>query len=236
MSPDETHHTPDAEDLPSTSEPRPEDGSVFEVPAPDIDGYTILDKLGEAGQGQVWRAIQLSTKRQVALKIPRVSFLHSKKVLARFEREVELAASLKHPNIVPIHDSGLYKGTYYLVMDLIEGVHLDEYVSQKGLSEKQILELMQTVCQAVQYAHQNGIIHRDLKPSNILVTAEGTPYVLDFGLARHLTGDDAFQTMTMDGQVIGTPAYMSPEQAAGLLNRVDTRSDVYSMGSSSTSC
>ncbi len=197
---------------------------------PQIEGYEILSKLGEAGQGQIWRALQVSTNRQVALKVPRGGSISSHKALARFEREIELAAALKHPNIAQIHDSGIHQGIYYYAMDLVEGIHLDEYVKQHNLPIRQILELMRTVCQAIQHAHQKGVIHRDLKPSNIIVTAEGVPYVVDFGLAKNLLEDDAAVTVSIDGEAAGTPAYMSPEQAAGHIDKLDTRTDVYSLG------
>ncbi len=195
-----------------------------------IEGYEILGKLGEAGQGQIWRALQVSTNRQVALKVPRAGLLSSDKALARFEREVELAAALKHPNIAQIHDSGIHQGIYYYAMDLIEGMQLDEYVKQHKLNFRQILELMKTICRAVQHAHQNGVIHRDLKPSNIVVTEDGQPYIVDFGLAKNLLESAPDLTVSIDGEAAGTPAYMSPEQAAGHIDKLDTRTDVYSLG------
>jgi tetratricopeptide (TPR) repeat protein len=198
--------------------------------APQIEGYEILSKLGEAGQGQIWRALQVSTNRQVALKVPRAGLISSDKALARFEREVELAAALKHPNIAQIHDSDIHQGIYYYAMDLIEGMHLDKYVKQHNLTIRKILDLMKTICRAVQHAHQNGVIHRDLKPSNIIVTENGEPFIVDFGLAKNLFLDETTVTVSIDGEAAGTPAYMSPEQAAGHIDKLDTRTDVYSLG------
>jgi hypothetical protein len=200
------------------------------VPPPQIPGYEILGEVQAAGQGRVWRARQLSTRREVALKVPRVDLLRSRKALTRFEREVELAARLSHPNIARIYDSGIHQGLYYYAMELIDGVWLDAYVKEHELSEHEILRLMQAVCDAIQHAHQHGVIHRDVKPSNILVTKDGQPHVVDFGLAMTISEDDTVGTMSTEGEVTGTPAYMSPEQAAGLHAQLGTRTDVYSLG------
>ena len=198
--------------------------------SPQIEGYDILAKLGEAGQGQVWRALQLSTGREVALKVPRIGSIISDRIRMRFEREVELAARLKHPRIARLLDSGIHQGQYYYVMDLIEGTNLNQYVQNKNLSQTAILKLMVEICQAVQHAHQKGIIHRDLKPSNIIVTADEVPYLVDFGLAKEILHEDQAPDVSLDGETLGTPAYMSPEQAAGHVEQVDTRTDVYSLG------
>ncbi|MBN1507575.1 MAG: serine/threonine protein kinase [Sedimentisphaerales bacterium] len=208
----------------------PEEEFGFSAPPPEIDGYKILGKLGEAGQGQVWRAVQLGTHREVALKVPHVGLASSRKALARFEREVEVAARLRHPNIARVHDSGVHQGLYFYTMDLIEGTNLDRYVEQARLTHREILELMRTICQAVQHAHQNGVIHRDLKPSNIVVMEDGRHFIVDFGLAKSLLTDDLAIIVSVDGEAAGTPAYMSPEQAAGRLDELDTRTDVYSLG------
>jgi len=198
-------------------------------PLPDIYGYEITGRLGEGGMGTVWRAVQQSTRREVALKIL-AGGLGSQRAHTRFEREVELTARLEHPNIARVYDSGIHHGAYYYAMELIDGADLAAYVAERKLAQRQVLELMHTVCLAVQHAHQRGVIHRDLKPSNILVTEDGQPHVLDFGLAKALLADDAGLTISMDGDVTGTPAYMSPEQAAGSTAAIDTRSDVYSLG------
>jgi len=219
-----------ADDLPAVSGPAPRREGTRPPRAPKIKGYEILGMLGEAAQGRVWRARQLSTRRQVALKVPRSDLLRSRKAMARFAREIELAARLNHPNIARIYGSGLCDGLYYYAMELIEGAPLDQYAQQHELSVRQTMELMLAVCEAIQHAHQNGVIHRDLKPSNILVDQDGKPRVVDFGLARTVLDGSTFQTLSTDGEVTGTPAYMSPEQAAGQQGRLDTRTDVYSLG------
>lgn len=197
---------------------------------PDIEGYKIIEPLGEGGMGIVWRAEQLSTRRQVALKLMVSHRIESPKAQARFQREVELTARLDHPNIARIYDSGLHRGMYYYAMELIDGVPLDQYVKNKSLSRTQILALMQKVCQTVLYAHLRAVIHRDLKPSNIIVSPDGQPHVLDFGLAKALLEEEEVLTISVEGQIAGTPAYMSPEQAAGHHSQTDTRTDVFSLG------
>jgi len=220
--------------LPTVSGPTPGREAMFSVPPPQIEGYQIVSQLGEAGQGRVWRAIQLSTHREVALKVPRVDLLRSRGALGRFEREVELTARLTHPNIARIYDSGLYQGIYYYAMELIEGTRLDEYAGEHKLTTRQTLELMRTVCEAVQHAHQNGVIHRDIKPSNIIVSVQDgqvIPKVIDFGVAKVVAAPLANGTsFTEQGQLVGTPEYMSPEQVSGHQDALDTRSDIYSLG------
>jgi WD40 repeat protein len=203
---------------------------VATAPAePELPGYRVIGKLGEGGMGTVWRAVQVGTRREVALKQMHVSRFGAERARARFDREVQIAARLEHPNVARVYDSGVYQGVYYYAMELVEGLPLDRYVETSKLNRRQVLDLMRTVCRAVQHAHQNGVIHRDLKPSNILVTKQGRPKVLDFGLARSVS-DENDVTVTGEGDLAGTPAYMSPEQAAGRGDRLDTRSDVYSLG------
>lgn len=197
---------------------------------PDIEGYKIEGQLGEGGMGTVWRAVQISTNREVALKVTNAQVFGSKRALVRFEREVELAARLEHPNIARVYDSGIHQKVYYYAMELVKGLALDDYVKVKRLEQRQIVNLMQTIISAIHYAHQRGIIHRDLKPSNILVTDDGQPHILDFGLAKDLLQDQKDHTVSLDGDILGTPAFMSPEQASGKLDIVDTRSDIYSIG------
>jgi len=202
--------------------------------APRIDGYKITRQLGAGAMGTVWHATQLSTRREVAMKFMGRGQFVSDKARQRFEREVELAARLEHPNIARVYDSGLHRGGYFYAMEMISGLDLDDYVEANDLKPREILALMQTICQAVQHAHQRGVIHRDLKPSNVMVNADGKPYVVDFGLAKTLAGDDDAEdsnyNISIDGESTGTPAYMSPEQAAGRMEEIDTRTDVYSLG------
>ncbi len=205
----------------------PEDEHVADL---RIEGYEIVEKIAEAGQGLVWRALQQSTGRDVAIKVPRLGSVTSERARIRFEREIELAARLKHPNIARIYDSGVDRGQYYYIMDFVEGSNLDDYVRKHNLTHRQILELMQMICQAVQHAHQNGVIHRDLKPSNIIVADDGRPFIVDFGLAKAILEDEQGPNISVDGETVGTPAYMSPEQAAGRVDEVDTRTDIYSLG------
>ena len=197
---------------------------------PCIPGYEITGRLGSGGMGSVWLATQLSTHRKVAIKIMSQSFFGSEKAQNRFTREVELTARLDHPNIAKVYDSGLNAGNYFYVMEYIEGINLDLYVESVELSQTQILRLMVQVCKAVYHAHLKGVIHRDLKPSNILVTEDGRPHVLDLGLAKSFLGEDSNVQVSIDGEISGTPAYMSPEQARGDLKQIDMRADVYSLG------
>ena len=204
--------------------------AVKETPVPEIDGYEMLEPLGEGGFGTVWKAKQESTDREVAIKVLSAHTLGAEKARQRFEREVKLSARLNHPNIARLYDSGLHHQHYYYAMELIEGVDLTTYARQHKLDTPQMVELMREVCLAVSHAHKKGIIHRDLKPSNILVTEDGQPHVLDFGLAKAMEADDAMVSISIEGEATGTPAYMSPEQAAGRLDQVDARTDLYSLG------
>jgi hypothetical protein len=180
--------------------------------------------------GTVWRAVQQSTRREVALKLLKDIGFTSGTARIRFEREVELAARLEHPHIARVYDSGVRSGVYFYAMELVDGLPLDVYVAEQHLDTAQILKLVRMIAKAVEHAHQRGVIHRDLKPSNILVTKDGQPHVLDFGLAKALLVEKPGMTISLEGDVAGTPAYMSPEQAAGKVDQIDTRSDVYSLG------
>ncbi|MHC4697390.1 MAG: protein kinase domain-containing protein [Planctomycetota bacterium] len=203
-------------------------------PSPDsFPGYELVRRVHQGGQGVVYQAIQQSTQREVAIKVMREGPFADSRDRVRFEREISILGSLKHPHIVAIHDSGLADSHHYFVMDYIPGQPLDVYVASDGRSVDDVLRLFEKVSDAVNAAHLRGIIHRDLKPSNIRIDEEGEPHVLDFGLAkisRHGTGDSAELTMTATGQFVGSLPWASPEQVEGRPDRIDLRTDVYSLG------
>ena len=201
-----------------------------EVARPEnIPGYKILEEIHRGGQGVVYRALQESTQRVVAIKFMREGPLATPDERARFEREVRVLAQLRHPNIVSIFHSEASGGAYYYVMDYIDGVALDAVAGAGGMSVADTLRMFVRVCDAVGAAHLRGIIHRDLKPGNIRVDRDGVPHVLDFGLSK-ISGDPDSSSMTLTGQFVGTAAYASPEQAAGDTDALDIRTDVYSLG------
>ncbi len=197
--------------------------------------YKLLEQIGEGGMGIVYVAEQqLPVRRLVALKLVKPG-MDSKQVIARFEAERQALAMMDHPNIAKFHDAGTTEaGRPYFVMELVRGITINEFCDQQKLTVRQRLELFIQVCQAVQHAHQKGIIHRDLKPTNVLVTLADTvpvPKIIDFGIAKALGGSLTENTLHTDfAQFIGTPLYMSPEQAELNQFGVDTRSDVYSLG------
>jgi len=196
----------------------------------------LLQKIGEGGMGTVWMAEQEEPiRRGVALKIIKLG-MDTKQVIGRFEAERQALALMDHPNIAKVLDAGATEtGRPYFVMELVRGVKITEYCDQHQLATRQRLDLFMQVCQAVQHAHQKGIIHRDLKPSNILVTHNGgvpMPKVIDFGIAKATGGQMLTDktVFTAFAQLIGTPAYMSPEQTGMNTLDVDTRSDIYALG------
>jgi hypothetical protein len=200
------------------------------VGPPKIEGYQVLEKLGQGGMGTVWHAIQLGTRRKVALKLMSAAMFSSERARARFDREVELTARLDHPNIAAVYDSGVDRGIYFYAMERVDGVPLDLYVRSHRMTRRDVIELMRTISAAVHHAHQRGVIHRDLKPGNILIDADGQPHLVDFGLAKTILHEKADGDPAADAELAGTPAYMSPEQAAGNVDKLDTRTDVYSLG------
>jgi serine/threonine protein kinase len=199
---------------------------------PDIPGYRMLRKLGEGGMGTVWLGEKVAGGQLVALKLIRRRSSGERNELMnqlRFEREIELATRLRHENIARIYEAGDAGEVRYYAMEFVDGPNLADHVRWKCPNRRQIIELVRTISNAVQEAHQAGIIHRDLKPSNVMLTQDGTPKVLDFGLAKAMAETSEYSTQISDtGARIGTPLYMSPEQARG--DSIDTRSDVYSLG------
>ena len=198
-----------------------------------FEGYQIIEELPRGGQAVVYKAVHTATKTHVAIKVLLPTLLASARARYYFEREAELIASLEHPNIISIRDSGIIHGQYYFVMQFIEGQPLNRYARTENLSFRERIELFKKVCSAVSYAHQQGIIHRDLKFANILVDKRGEPHILDFGIAKAIglsERDKDKAVVTMTGQWAGSLSTMSPEQAAGLPNLIDVRTDVYSLG------
>jgi WD40 repeat protein len=192
-----------------------------------IGEYELLEELGRGGMGVVWKAKQRRLNRIVALKLVRGGCLPGEAAAKRFRREAEAAAQLKHPNIVVIHEVGESDDQLFLSMDLVEGGSLADWVKRVAFSPRDAAVLVSKVARGVHHAHENQVLHRDLKPGNILLDASGEPRVCDFGLARL---GDSESSLTISGELLGTPAYLSPEQAAGKMRDLTPASDTYSLG------
>jgi serine/threonine protein kinase/tetratricopeptide (TPR) repeat protein len=211
------------------------DQSIAEGPGTVIGLYKLLEQIGEGGFGMVFLADQdRPLKRKVALKIIKPG-MDTRQVITRFAAERQALAMMDHPNIAKVHDAGATEnGRPYFVMELVQGVPITEYCDKCHLSIRERLQLFVTVCEAMQHAHQKGVIHRDIKPTNVLVAIQDgqpTPKVIDFGVAKAINQQLTEQTLaTGFSQMIGTPLYMSPEQAELSPLGVDTRSDIYSLG------
>jgi len=209
--------------------------SLIEGPGTKIGHYELLELIGEGGMGLVYLAQQKEpVKRKVALKIVKLG-MDTKQVVARFEAERQTLALLEHPNIAHVFDAGTTEtGRPYFVMEYVEGKSITKYCDQQKLSIEQRLELFRQACEGVHHAHQKGIIHRDIKPSNILVSIHGdkaVPKIIDFSIAKAIAQPLTEKTSyTEQGQLLGTPEYMSPEQAEMAYQDIDTRSDIYSLG------
>jgi serine/threonine protein kinase len=189
--------------------------------------FELLAEVGRGGFGTVYKARDPELERTVAVKVLRPSRLAGATGLERFVREARSAARLQHPGIVPIHEVGQQGGVPYLVSDFVAGVTLAESLSARRPDPREAAQAVAAVADALQYAHEHGVVHRDVKPANILLGEDGAPRLTDFGVAKRDAGD---VTVTSEGDVLGTPAYMSPEQARGAGHRVDGRTDVYSLG------
>ncbi|MCU0723994.1 MAG: serine/threonine protein kinase, partial [Planctomycetes bacterium] len=197
------------------------------TPSRRFQRYEVREEVSRGGMGIVYRAWDTVLQREIALKVLRRDADASPEGVQRFWREAKSIASLRHPGIVPLHDVGLEEGTCFLTMDFISGETLQTLAASGSLDLPAKLEILAKVADAIHFAHERGIIHRDLKPRNILVSKEGNPYVTDFGLARPVEAD---LRITQSGITMGTPPYMSPEQARGVWDEVGPRADIYSLG------
>ncbi len=221
--------------MPETVEAPPEPVRPLHKDPEQIGQYRILGKIGEGGMGVVYRAEQREPiRRVVALKVIKLG-MDTREVVARFEAERQALALMNHPNVAKVLEAGITEtGRPYFAMELVPGIDFTRYCEDEKLSVRQRLELFIPVCQAVQHAHQKGIIHRDLKPSNVLVQlvdGKPVPKVIDFGIAKAINQAFTQHTLfTKTGSMIGTPEYMSPEQAMTSGLDVDTRTDIYSLG------
>ncbi|HKX63032.1 MAG TPA: serine/threonine-protein kinase, partial [Verrucomicrobiae bacterium] len=205
-----------------------------------LGDYELIEEIARGGMGLVYRARQISLNRMVAVKVLLAGQFADEKFIHRFRREAEAAASLNHPNIVSIHDIGDHEMQPYFSMELIDGRSLSDLVRETSLPARQAAQLLQTIAEAVHFAHERGVLHRDLKPSNVLVDAQGVPHITDFGLAKKVEssvglGADrpskpALADLTLTGQVLGSPNYMPPEQANPKSGPATAASDIYSLG------
>lgn len=198
---------------------------------PDINlsngRFSSLVRVGVGGFGTVYKAFDIELQRTVALKVPHTSRLQHGASRERFVREARHLAQLRHPSIVPIYDVSAESDGLVLITEYLEGETLAATLQRRRLGPDQAAGLCTKLAEALHHAHENGIVHRDVKPGNVMVDQDGNPFLMDFGLAKHETTDN---TLSVEGQLLGTPAYMSPEQAVGSLKNVDRRSDVYSLG------
>src|SRR5512136_4761 len=203
-----------------------------------LSHYRITEKLGRGGMGEVYRAEDTNLHRHVAIKVLPDEFTHDAERLARFQREAQVLASLNHPNIATLYGLEESEGKRFIVMELVEGQTLAERLLKGPLPVDEALEVCRQIAEGLEAAHEKGMIHRDLKPGNVMLTADDKVKILDFGLAKPLAGEtqaaDAThsptitEAMTRPGVILGTAAYMSPEQARGKL--VDKRADIWGFG------
>ena len=193
---------------------------------PAVGHFQLQDRIGTGTTGEVWKALDPRLRRTVAIKIPRHREL-SEEEMHRFLREGQTAAQLKHPAIVPVHEVGHNEDTAFIVSDFIEGDNLRERIEERSFTPRDAAKLAVRLADGLHHAHEKGVVHRDFKPANILLDDNAAPHITDFGLAKW--SEDAHQ-MTLEGHVLGTPAYMAPEQARGDVSAVDRRADVYALG------
>lgn len=195
------------------------------TPGQSIGNYNVIEKIGEGGMGAVYKAEQPAIHRTVVLKVLSANIADSAEMLDRFQREVDIIARLEHPHILPVYDFGQIDHNPYIVMRYMGGGSLLDKLRARALTREQTLHCFEQIAEALDYAHERNIVHRDLKPANVLLDERGNAYLADFGLAKTLEGS---ADLTATGSILGTPAYMSPEQARG--EKIDLRSDIYSLG------
>src|SRR4051812_29972547 len=229
-----TDHDPNAT-TPGADATRDGDTAAY-VPGPGVErppesvkvpGYEIESVLGRGGMGVVYKALHLSLKRTVALKMVLAGGHAGPRELARFRIEAEAVARLQHPNIVQIHEIGETRGHPYCALEFVEGGTLADRINGKPTPAREAAGLVEVLARAMQLAHSRNVVHRDLKPANILLTADGTPKITDFGLARQTDSDSG---ETQAGAVMGTPSYMAPEQASGRAHEAGPAADIYALG------
>ncbi|MDQ7779393.1 MAG: protein kinase [Planctomycetota bacterium] len=218
--------------LPPTSELELADRGLGESHIPTeipvrLGRYMIDSEIGRGAMGVIYKGRQEKLDRWVAIKMLLPGALSSPEMVKRFQREARSAARLKHPNIVTIHEVGESEGKPFFTMDFIDGISLEKMMDTGRLAPQVILPLVRDVAEAVDYANKNGIIHRDLKPANILIDGEGKPKITDFGLAKDIS---SASVLSVSGEIMGTPDYMSPEQAGGRVHEIDGRTDVFALG------
>ncbi|MEM7032080.1 MAG: protein kinase [Chloroflexota bacterium] len=195
-------------------------------PGENVGAYRIIEQLGQGGMATVFKAYHPALDRDVAIKVLHATFKNDNQFFERFKREAQIVAKLDHPHIIPVYDFNEHEGESYLVMRYIEGHTLKAHLSNKPLSPETVLRIMRPMCEALIYAHQQGVLHRDVKPSNIMLGKDGKLYLADFGLARMVQAGES--TLSQD-MMVGTPQYISPEQAQGM-QELDVQTDIYSLG------
>ena len=189
--------------------------------------YELIEELARGGMGVIYKARQGSLNRIVALKMILRGRLATPADVLRFRREAEAAANLQHPNIVAIHEIGQHEGQHYFSMDYVAGRNLADLMDGKPLPAQQAARYVRIIAEAVHFAHRRGTLHRDLKPQNVLIDEHDRPRITDFGLAKLM---DEESQLTLSGEVMGSPSYMAPEQAAGRQEQVGPQTDVYALG------